>query len=59
MKPLALTTNLQEISAEVHVNDNTGTQFTNFTGQISNLIATKNQHEKNKDETPTEEMRLS
>lgn len=46
MKPLALTTNLQEISAEVHVNDDTGTQFTNFTGQISNLIATKNQHGK-------------
>lgn len=32
MKPLALTTNLQEIRAEKHVTDNTGMQFANFTG---------------------------
>lgn len=32
MKPLALTTNLQEIRAEEHVNDNTGMQFANLTG---------------------------
>lgn len=50
MKPLALTANLQEIRAEVHVNDNTGAQFTNCIGQIANLLTTKNQHEKSKDE---------